>query len=136
MKYLRVLGKIMFVVGMLLMGIALFGGEMELALFLGFLPVLIAKTFISTISVILIFFGMMTWIFGMLDNIKARNDVFDLAEERLEDAAAGNKIKSKTTGIVLIGPILLVWDTDYKMILLAVVLTMVMLSSMLILYFR
>jgi uncharacterized membrane protein len=126
----------MFALGMAVMAIALLGGEFELGLFLGFLPVIIAKTFVSTVAVILIFFGMMTWIFGMLDNMKPKDDVSCMLEERLEEAEQGMKIKSKTTGVFMVGPILVVWDSDYRMIMLAVAIIFVMLSSMLILYFR
>ncbi|MFA5312507.1 MAG: hypothetical protein WC375_04190 [Methanomassiliicoccales archaeon] len=136
MKYLQLLGKLMFVLGMVIMAIALLGGEFEIGLFLGILPVIIAKTFLSTIAVIFIFFGMMTWIFGMLDNMKPKNDVSCMLEERIEEAELGMKIRSKTTGIVMVGPILVVWDSDYRMILLAVGIIFAMLSSMLIIYFR
>jgi len=136
MKYLRLLGKIMFVFGMILMATALIGGEFEIGLFLGMLPILIAKTFLSAFAVIFIFFGMMTWIFGMLDDVRSRDDINDIIEERIEEATSEKRIKSKTTGIVLVGPIMLVWDTDYKMILLAVLIIFVMLSSMIVLYFK
>ncbi|QLH74848.1 MAG: DUF131 domain-containing protein [Methanomassiliicoccales archaeon] len=138
MNYLRTVGKVMFFFGMVCMAIALLGGEFEIGLFMMFLPVLIAKTFLSTLAVLLIFFGMMTWIFGMLDDARTREEVSHLLEKGLDGSCQNgeDKIKCATSGVVLIGPILIVWDSDYRMILLAVVIVMVMLSSMLLLYFR
>lgn len=119
----------MFLVGAGLFIWALLSGDFDLYLFLGFVPVLTADTVRATAAILLLFFGFFVLVVSM----------YSLEEESgtsiSEDPPRGSDAGGiKTGGVVLIGPIPIVWGSDNRTAILVLVIALIILSLALLLF--
>jgi uncharacterized protein (TIGR00304 family) len=109
MRLVRFVGLLLFVCGAVLTVAAALTGGLELLFVFVFVPTLLAKTPIAIGGVLMIFFGIVALAASQF------MDVGGLDDRKTEMAYKGAEkmpVKTRTAGVLLIGPIPIIWGSD------------------------
>jgi len=115
------LSLLTLIVGFVFFSIGVLTGEVEVGFFL-FFPFLIGSGFISFLGLILVFFSIFLFIYGFVNtNLEFANKQFEV------DSEPKTNKKLKGGGIVLIGPIPIVFGTNLKITIMIIIITLIIL---------
>lgn len=103
---------LMIVTGLLMIVVAALTGEVEFALFLIF-PIIYGTGILAIGGILLIFGGILLTFFSVLPGVPGVGETAD-----------GGRVRGG--GVVLVGPVPIVFGSDWNMALLAIVLTIVL----------
>jgi uncharacterized protein (TIGR00304 family) len=118
MRILRALGLVLLAIGILTTVLGIITGDVQVGLALFFIPVLQSTTSLGGIAIVLIFIGIVIII---LDSIySVRNQGYQI-EGAAETSPAGRTDKPEMGGVVLIGPIPIVFGTSNRAALIALI---------------
>lgn len=135
MRALRILAIAMILAGAAILSYAIITGEMRLALALFFIPVIYGSSWLGGLAIGLIVLGILLW---MADAF-LRGSSQQASESRQRPAAeagSGPSIRKEFGGVVLIGPIPIVFGSSHRAALYAVVTAVVVLIFLILtLYF-
>ncbi len=117
MRNLRAIGLALLVAGVVATVLGVLNGDIQVGLALFFIPYLQSSTWLGAVAILLIFAGILVLI---LDAIRSVNDQDVYVGEGTEK---GSEVGARTEmgGVVLIGPIPIVFGTSNRAALLALV---------------
>ncbi|OPY33403.1 MAG: hypothetical protein A4E32_00689 [Methanomassiliicoccales archaeon PtaU1.Bin124] len=125
MRPIRTIGLIIIIAGIVLTALAAIEGGVVLSLFL-IIPVFEVRSLIGAVGVLLVFAGILVSFFLPF---------FAGGDEEKGNAAQAINIRSRpsSAGVVLIGPIPIVWRSDNRMALLAMAIALIVMAVMVLL---
>ena len=123
MSMLRRLSFLLFLAGIICFVAGVLNGEAEVGFVLIF-PFIIGSGLLSLLGVLLLFFGMLLYIGGFFhDNLRDHTVVDN------EISHESSKPKLRGGGVILIGPLPIIFGTSWKMTLVALVITIIILGG-------
>lgn len=123
MSMLRRLSFMLFVAGIICFVLGVLNGEAEVGFVLIF-PFIAGSGILSLLGVLFLFFGMLLYIGGFY-----HHSLDDHTVTGNETSHGSSKSKLRGGGVVLIGPIPIVFGTSWKMTIVALVITIIALVS-------
>ena len=109
MRLIRFTGLLLIICGTLLTLVAALTGGLEFLFVFMFIPTFLAKTPMAIGGVLMIFFGIVAMA------ITPFLDIGSLEDRKMEMASKGaqsERLRKKSAGVLLIGPIPIVWGSD------------------------
>jgi len=129
MRLIRFVGLLLIMCGAVLTVAAALTGGLEFLFVFVFVPTLLAKTPIAVGGVLMIFFGIVALVVAQF------MDVGSLGDRKTEMAYKGAEVmpeKTRTAGVLLIGPIPIIWGSDDRSAMWATVAAMAVVVGMMI----
>lgn len=117
MNRYRILSLICFILGIAFFAIGFYSGEIQGGVFVVF-PFIAGSGIYALAGFILIFLAMLLFIFGFADNIKT--------EETYNPSEPTKKSSVKGGGVVLIGPIPIVFGSSWKIAIVLMILAIIL----------
>lgn len=130
MNRFHFLSLVCFISAAVLFAVGIFSGEVEVGL-LVFIPFIMGSGLFAVLGVLLVFFGFVLLMFGQMKNYSRMVYDSDSGYEN-QDIVRKKESSFKTSGVVLIGPVPIIFGSNWKVTVLLVVLAIVL---MLVSYF-
>ena len=129
MRSLTALSIIAIIIGCAILAFSVASGEAEVGLFIIF-PYVAAHGAISALGVGLVFLGVLLFFFSIVSSVSSYRREADF--EGMERAAPKVKKESRIGGVVMIGPVPIIFGSDKRiargMIILAIILMVLMIG--------
>jgi uncharacterized protein (TIGR00304 family) len=129
MNVLRRLSFVLFIAGIICFALGVINGEAEVGFFLIF-PFIVGSGILSFLGVMFLFFGFLLFISGFY---QLNKDEYRYKEDSISDESSKTKVKAG--GIVLIGPIPIVFGTSWKMTVIVLILAILVLLCVYLLFY-
>jgi uncharacterized protein (TIGR00304 family) len=129
MNVLRRLSFVLFIAGIICFALGVINGEAEVGFFLIF-PFIVGSGILSFLGVMFLFFGFLLFIGGFY---QLNKDEYRYKEDSISDESSKTKVKAG--GIVLIGPIPIVFGTSWKMTVIVLILAILVLLCVYLLFY-
>jgi uncharacterized protein (TIGR00304 family) len=130
MRILRALGLVLLVAGVIATVLGVLTSDIQVGLALFFIPYLKSSTWVGGLAILLIFAGIVVLI---LDGFYAINDQVFQTEDGKKSSADSSK--TEMGGVVLIGPIPIVFGSSNRAALLALIAAAVFIMALLLALF-
>ncbi|MDD1769262.1 MAG: DUF131 domain-containing protein [Methanomassiliicoccales archaeon] len=131
-RLLRLAALLMIATGIVISIVSIAQGQMRVALFLIF-PVFYAEGILPAIGIALLFMGMVALFlafFASVANGRVRPDQDNRSFDGIGTGDEG-KPKVKAGGVVLIGPVPIIFGSDWRMAVTAIILAILLVGMML-----
>jgi uncharacterized protein (TIGR00304 family) len=116
MRGFRVLGLALLVAGVLATVLGVLTGDIQVGLALFFIPYLQSSTWLGGMTILLIFAGIATLVLDGIFGMSQAHQVEEVGPE-----GSGDRLKPEIGGVVLIGPIPIVFGSSNRAALLALI---------------
>jgi uncharacterized protein (TIGR00304 family) len=126
---MRAVSILMIAASAILLALAAIRGELEIALVV-IIPVIMGSGPLSLVGGLLLFFGLLVLLLSYLGVPCRRDEDFEPRVDQLEGVSS-----SKVGGVVLVGPIPIIFGSDWRMASLAIILAMVLIIIAILLLF-
>jgi len=117
MNRYRILSLICFILGVALFAIGFYSGEIQGGIFVVF-PFIVGSGVYALVGFILIFLAILLFTFGFVSNIKT--------DETYDPSKPTKKSSVKGGGVVLIGPIPIVFGSNWKIAIVLMILAIIL----------
>jgi uncharacterized protein (TIGR00304 family) len=130
MRALRVLGLALLVTGILATILGALSGDIQVGLALFFIPYLQSSTWLGALAIVLVFAGIVTLVLDGIYLIGGRT--YQGAQERSE--SFDGRSKREFGGVVLIGPVPIIFGSSNRAALLALIVAAVVITAMMLIF--
>jgi uncharacterized protein (TIGR00304 family) len=129
MNVLRRLSFVLFIAGIICFALGVINGEAEVGFFLIF-PFIVGSGILSFLGVMFLFFGVLLFIGGFY---QLNKDDYPYREDSISHESSKTKVRGG--GVVLIGPIPIVFGTSWKMTVIVLILAILVLLCVYLLFY-
>lgn len=126
---MRAVSILMIAASAILLALAAIRGELEIALVV-IIPVIMGSGPLSLVGGLLLFFGLLVLLLSYFGVPRRGDEDFEPRLDQLEGASG-----PKVGGVVLVGPIPIIFGSDWRMASLAIILAMVLIIIVILLLF-